>query len=94
MTITILTYMFFCSFFSAMKMIWNIWEKKQTIVYRLIPSGLIGWFDGYERRDSLFKVFLLVINTGWNAERVEERGRVLNKNLFYSILIMVKKKIN
>jgi hypothetical protein len=37
---------------------------KKTIVYRLIPSCLVVLFGGYERRDSLFKEFLLVISTG------------------------------
>ncbi len=41
---------------------------------------MVAFVGRYERRDSLFKVFLLVISTGWNADRVEERERLLNIN--------------
>ena len=68
----------FVRFFLKWKWIFNI--ENLTIVYRLMPSGLIGWFGGYERRENLFKVFLLVKSTGWNAEIFEVRGRLVLNN--------------
>ena len=52
MTITILTDMFFCTFFTIFQ--YKIYEKIDMIIYRLIPLCLIAVFGGYERRENLF----------------------------------------